>query len=295
MAIQFSPRTIDALAEIISGGSANDPKPSIGHYRSAPALERFMRGCNVAMEIGSGSRVPTLIATLTQILGDGDDKTLTKIIEHATSPQEFIENPDRHDNVVAHLNKHLEYDGYQLRRVGLKMRLEVTGTHSLAATALASTAVEVDFDTVSRDLERALASAASDPEDAITAACSTIESVCRSILIELDVELPAQKDIQGLYKALRGPLRLSPSGEGLPEEVSADVRAALSGLITTVQAIGALRTHAGDAHGREKGATRVDSRIARLAVHSASAVALFLIETWQFRFPHRKLPKTETR
>lgn len=43
----------------------------------------------------------------------------------------------------------------------------------------------ISFDTVRLNLDRALASIDADPEDAITAACSTIESVCRSILIEL--------------------------------------------------------------------------------------------------------------
>jgi hypothetical protein len=31
-------------------------------------------------------------------------------------------------------------------------------------------------------------------------------------------------------------------------------------------------------------------RIASLAIHSASTVALFLIETWQRKFPSRELP-----
>ena len=60
----------------------------------------------------------------------------------------------------------------------------------------------IDFDTVSRDLERALASSQTDPEDAVTAACSTVESVCRSILIELGQPLPSKKDVQGCAGAL---------------------------------------------------------------------------------------------
>ncbi|MGA2094267.1 MAG: abortive infection family protein, partial [Sedimentisphaerales bacterium] len=42
-----------------------------------------------------------------------------------------------------------------------------------------------------------------------------------------------------------------------------------------------LRTHCGDAHGHGKNINRIDSRIAKLAIHSASTVALFFIETWQ--------------
>ncbi|WP_446686926.1 abortive infection family protein [Paracoccus niistensis] len=55
--------------------------------------------------------------------------------------------------------------------------------------------------------------------------------------------------------------------------------------------VGSLRTHGGDAHGRERGYARIDARIARLSIHAASTAALFLIETWQRKFPTRPLPK----
>jgi hypothetical protein len=34
---------------------------------------------------------------------------------------------------------------------------------------------------------------------------------------------------------------------------------------------------------------RLDSRIARLAIHAASGIALFVIETWQKKFPAKPL------
>ena len=57
------------------------------------------------------------------------------------------------------------------------------------------------------------------------------------------------------------------------------MRQILSGLATIIGGVGALRTHGGDAHGREKGYARIDARIARLSIHAASTAALFLIET----------------
>jgi hypothetical protein len=147
----------------------------------------------------------------------------------------------------------------------------------------------LDFDTVSRDLERALASAKDDPEDAVTAACSTVESVCRSILIELALDLPEKKDVKGLFAAVRKPLGLSSNRTDLAPLIADDVRKILNGLATAVEGIGALRTHGGDAHGRERGYARVDRRIASLAIHAASTVALFLIETWQRKYPRRDL------
>lgn len=156
---------------------------------------------------------------------------------------------------------------------------------------LSEVSATFDLDTVRLDLDRALKSAADDPEDAMTSACSMVESVCRSILIELGLALPAQKDLKSLYKAVREPLGLSPNKSDTHPEIADDVRKILSGLSTVVEGIAALRTHGGDAHGRERGRPRVDYRIAALAIHSASSLALFLIETWQRKYPKKSLPR----
>jgi Abortive infection C-terminus len=157
--------------------------------------------------------------------------------------------------------------------------------------SLSEAAQVLNFDTVTRDLERALASADKDPEDAVTAACSTVESVCRSILIELGLGLPEKKDIKGLFAAVRKPLGLGTDRDDLDPLIADDVRKVLNGLATVVEGIGSLRTHGGDAHGRERGYTRIDRRIASLAIHSSSTVALFLIETWQRKHPSRELKR----
>jgi hypothetical protein len=155
--------------------------------------------------------------------------------------------------------------------------------------ALVSAVVIIDFDTVSRDLDRALSSSENDPEDAVTSACSVVESVCRSVLIELGLPLPPKKDIQGLYQAVREPLGLTPDKAGVADDIANDVRTILGGLNSVVNGVGALRTHGGDAHGRERGFRRIDPRIARLAIHSASTVSLFLVETWQMKHPTKQL------
>lgn len=163
------------------------------------------------------------------------------------------------------------------------------GASSPVLGSLSNVAQVLNFDTVSRDIERALASADKDPEDAVTAACSTVESVCRSILIELGLGLPEKKDIKGLFAAVRKPLGLGTDRDDLDALIADDVRKILNGLATVVEGIGSLRTHGGDAHGRERGYARIDRRIASLAIHSASTVALFLIETWQRKHPARDL------
>jgi hypothetical protein len=176
------------------------------------------------------------------------------------------------------------------RLFDLISRIE-TGQAPPALSRLSGTADVLNFDTVSRDLNRALESAQRDPESAVTSACSTVESVCRSILIELSDELPAKKDIKGLFNAVKKPLGLSPDRTDIDPQIADDVRKILGGLATVIEGIGALRTHGGDAHGRERGYARMDARIASLALNSASTVSLFLIETWQRKFPTRQLRK----
>jgi hypothetical protein len=199
--------------------------------------------------------------------------------------------PDTLKTILAHLNSYLAFDGYELQQQGNGCRLLKRGTSTPVIAILSEKLAVIDFDTVQRDLDRALASAETDPEDAVTAACSVIESLCRSVLAELGLPLPVQLDIQGLYKAVREPLGLAPGKEDMDPEIANDVRAILGGLNSTVQGIGALRTHAGDAHGRARGFKRLDARIARLAIHTASGIALFIIETWQKKFPAKPLRK----
>lgn len=101
--------------------------------------------------------------------------------------------------------------------------------------------------------------------------------------------LPFKKDVKGLYNAVRKPLGLSPDRSDLDGSIADDVRKIMSGLATVVEGVGALRTHGGDAHGRERGYVRIDERIASLSIHAASTIALFLIETRQRKFPTRVL------
>ncbi|UYQ73464.1 abortive infection family protein [Pelagibacterium flavum] len=290
MRIDISGHTIEALAQVISGGPSGFGEP-IGIYRTAYELKSWFAAFGLDLDEGP-SRVSSVRSTLSRVfLSHWDDELSQRIIERAADPRDFLGDPVRQRAVVDHLNERLEFDGLKLEFDGKRVRLVELEQHSGAVVALTEKVEAIGFDTVKRDVDRALAAATSDPEDAVTAACSIVESVCRSILVDLQGGLPAKRDLSGLYRAVQEPLGLSPTKDGIPDEIAEDVRNALSGLVTAVRSIGALRTHGGDAHGREKGFRRVDTRIARLAVYSASAIALFLIETWEMKHPGEKLAR----
>jgi len=287
----FSPYVLKALADTITGGSANDPTPPIGIYRSGPEIERFCLDCGLDLRIGSGSRYPATLDFLRQTARNwGGDENLKRLLLKVCDPREYLSEPEKAAAVREHMNRALESDGLSVTVVGGKAHLVARQSSGVILEPFISKVATLDFDTVQAEIARALANAIDDPEDAVTAACSLIEAVCRSILIELQIALPAKKDIDGLLRAVQGPLELSPGRTDLPPAVEQDVRQILSGLTSVAKGIGALRTHGGDAHGREKGYRRVDARIARLAINSASSLALFLIETWE-RKQNRALPQ----
>lgn len=281
MNFRLSPQTIEALVQVISGGGGLDDTPPVGIYRSGAKLESFMRACGYPIDVGSSSRLKALASGINLANDKGDAVALAKIVQLAADPRDFLSEPERHALVLKFLNDRLQYDNCRLIEHGLTVRLVPLASSSNVANELEKAASSLKFDTVSLDLKRALDSAETDPEDAVTSASSVVESVCRSILIGLGQDLPGKKDIGTLFRAARDLLGLSPVKDGVKDDVAEDVKMILGGLSNVVSGIGALRTHGGDAHGREKGYKRIDPRIARLSIHSASAAALFLIETWQ--------------
>lgn len=275
----FSVQTIRGLAEVVTGGSANDNRKPIGLYRSGAELERFFGALDIELRIGNGSRVPTVLDALTKT-NTQRPEAIVRVFEAVADPRDFLNEPKRHTAVVEYLNKLLKYDGYELRANGNLWKLFSLGTGSIAAESFGSVISVLDYASVEADLQRALAQADNDPEDAITSACSTVESVCKCILDDMGKEYPAKQDIRGLVTEVSKHLNLSPGREDLPTEWAADIKQILGGLASVTGGIGALRTHAGDAHGRGNRKVPVDSRIARLAIHAASTVSLFFIETW---------------
>ena len=279
---RFSTQTITALAEIITGGSGNEPRRSVGLYRSGPKLERFFGGLNIELHIGNASRVPSVLAVPDSENKEPDGRgRMIRVIEAAIDPRDYVDAEANRVAAIDYLNKRLTLDGYELRKIGQSFKVVAVWAGTVAAVALKEKAKALDLESVHADFERALTEADVDPPDAITAACSTVESVCKCILDELGQPYPSNKDIKGLVGEVAKHLKLSPGRDDLPKEWEQDIRTILSGLFNVISGIGSLRTHAGDAHGKGKNSIPADARIARLAIHAASTVSLFYIETWQ--------------
>jgi hypothetical protein len=278
----FSDQTIAALTEVLTGGSGYRTTPPIGHYRTGPALEQFLESLGIELSIGTDSRVPKVRAVLeTENRKATGRDAIIKTLEAAADPRDYVDEPDKLRTVVEYLNKRLAHDGFTLRLVRNTYRVVSLGTNIVAATALKEKVETLSFDSVQRDFDQALSEADGNPPGAVTSACSTIESVCKSILDEMGVPYPAKQDIQHLSNSVANQLGLSPARTDLPPLLAQDLKQVFGGLQTIAGGVGALRTHFGDAHGKGKSAATVHPAIARLAIHAACTLSLFYIETWQ--------------
>ncbi len=124
---------------------------------------------------------------------------------------------------------------------------------------------------------KALERRATDPEGAITAARTLLETVCKHILDEVEVDYNDKRiELPDLYKKTAKALNLSPDQH--TEDVFKQI---LGGCSAIVGGLGALRNRFGDAHGQGKRNVRPATRHAELAVNLSGSVALFLVATWE--------------
>lgn len=135
-----------------------------------------------------------------------------------------------------------------------------------------------DIDSVEREFARAMGALATDPPASLTAACAIIESICKVYIEDNNLQSPKDASIKQLWGTVAKDLNLDPAR--IEDD---DIKRILSGMFSVVDGIGALRTHAGSAHGRGKTSYKILPRHARLAVHAAHTLAAYILESWDDR------------
>jgi hypothetical protein len=156
-------------------------------------------------------------------------------------------------------------------------RLERGSAHP-SDEQVSATLEQYDAAHVNAVWSKALDRRETDPEGAITAARTLLESVCKHILDDLEVEYDDRADLPKLYKTTAEALNLAPTQH--TEQV---FRQILGGCTSVVDGLGSLRNRLSDAHGKGRVPSRPAPRHAELAVNLAGAVASFLVATWKAR------------
>lgn len=151
----------------------------------------------------------------------------------------------------------------------------ITGTLGTPSRTLDAFIREKNIPSLDQEFTRALSNVDSSPREAISAASNILECVCKVYIEEQGLDMPAKQDLKPVWTVVRKNLGFDPS---IVEDQ--DLKVILTGLFAVVDGIGALRTHASSAHGAGKRQYKVEPRHARLAIHAAHTVALFVLESW---------------
>lgn len=196
-------------------------------------------------------------------------QVLGKVLEHYMEvvASEPLDHPQR-----LRIEKTLAKYGLRYLQGGVIVEDNV----AVPAKSLKDILEQHDLPAVQIEFERALTDVQKDPEASLTAACSMVESICKIYIEERNLQKPNKETIKDLWKIAASDLNFNPAS--VEDE---DLRRVLSGLSSIVDGLGSIRTHAGSAHGRGKKRYRVAPRHARLVIHAAHTLTVFLIETWQ--------------
>ena len=160
---------------------------------------------------------------------------------------------------------------YVARQIGLRPEIPLN--------SLKENFSGTDTSYVLRQITRMEAAVENDPSLAIGTAKELVETVCKTILKERSIKLTGNKNLPKLVKATAKELKLTPSDIADDAKASDSIKRLLSNLATITNGVAELRNSYGTGHGKEAKSRGLTSRHAKLAVGSASTLAIFLVET----------------
>ncbi len=208
---------------------------------------------------------------------------------------EFLEDvvhPVRQDaedqgRIVAKLNPILRRDGYFLAPSNRVSGYPVYRVRETSATGvqpadelISETLRSFDESGVHHAWQKALDRRVTDPEGAITAAKTLLETVCKHIIDNAGGTYGDNDDLPKLYATAAEHLNLAPS-----QHTETIFKSILGNCQSVVGNLAGLRNRLGDAHGQGRLQVKPLPRHAQLAVNLAGSMAMFLISTWMERKP----------
>jgi hypothetical protein len=188
------------------------------------------------------------------------------------------------DVLLELFNRHLAPEGWEVGEVNRVGGHPVYGGRRLtpipaAAVADAKAVAETLGTYVARQVTRMEAALSGDLELAIGTAKEFIETVCRTILKERGIDLPKDDDLPALMKLTVKNLPIVPDGIDDKAKWEGTVVRLVNNLSSTGQSLAELRNAFGTGHGKDATHKGLDTHHARLIVHTASTVGVFLYET----------------
>ena len=187
---------------------------------------------------------------------------------------------------LAIFNQHLFDDGWEIAEVSRVSGRPVFGGRRLIATPAVAVAAakQQAFDLgdyVGRQITRMEQAINADPELAIGTAKEYVETICRTILKERNVDLPADDDMPALVRTTLNSLPIVPDDIDRGDHTERTIRVLINNLASMGRSMAELRNAFGTGHGKEATHRGLEAPHARLAVNVATAVGVFFFEIHQ--------------
>ena len=277
--MRVSTKTIERLVDIITGNSKKSP------YRSGPQLIEFFRDFGERDLYGQGfpSRATYVQEKLRKFNGT---KTMEKIV--SATFDFFGEDGFNPEEEAEAFSRLLVRDGYRLvieyrsgwmegdRYVEADPYFEVQPV--LPATIVPDGLAAISHSAVNEQISKANRRIATgDFAGAIASSYTLTEHLLKLILREAEVSFNENEgDIRALYRLIREPLNLNPSGES----IATALKPILDGFQKLVSGLYEISNKASDRHAR-----RYDpaAHHAKLAVNAAFALCEFLVESRDYQ------------
>ena len=223
-------------------------------------------------------------------LANGPDEVLLEFLAQMVHPVVQADTA-RAQEIVDRLNELLAPDGWMLKPHKQMSGRPVyaparTGTGAGPAVGFAHDATtRIDSAHISQQLTRMEGAVDTDPELAIGTAKEFVESICKTILDERNVEHDKKDDLPALVKKTTKALNLTADDISDTAKAADTIKRMLSNLSTIVQCSAELRNAYGTGHGKSKSQAKsgLTPRHARLAVGAAATLGVFLYETHEAR------------
>lgn len=221
--------------------------------------------------------------------GDGEDKDYKRLRRELTALPRIEKMLPQCVRVCRDLSEFWgfikpKFDSYAERREYLRVEFDPllskleTEFRTPSDEAISATVQAVSSAFIHEAWRKALERRSSDPEGAITASRTLLESVCKHILDAAGATYEDSADLPKLYTLTAKQLNLSPSQH--TEQLFKQI---LGGCQTVVEGLGSLRNRHSDAHGKGVSGTKPLPRHAELAVNLSGTMATFLLQTWEAR------------
>lgn len=249
----------------------------LSSYETHASIDILLMYSMASGEAPDGSKLVKVKQWLMNTNKDSSSDPLSvlgKILESYmdSCPFQYLdgEELDKYWNYIEKIKKNLAENSFSY----MNGKIHTSNLNSSTKT-LEKLIKNLDIVAINQEFDRAIANVESSPREAVSAASNLLESICKIYIEQNNLKKPNKQDLKSLFTAVRKDLNIT--ADTIEDE---DILKIISGILSTVDGIASLRTHASSAHGAGSKMYKLQPRHARLAIHSSHTIALFLLESW---------------